>query len=354
MSNFQPDWASSPGQTIKQVMNRKALLESDLFEMLDIDSSTGLSLLKGSYKIDSILAEKLSNNLGASPSFWLRRQQMFDEQLSAIQQEKQSWLSSFPLDDMVRNRILTPRASFETKYRECLKFFNVCSVREWDVAYGALMKAASFRTSQSFDSVPASVITWLRQGELVAHDVECEEWNPDKLESYIPQIRSLSRISCADTMLQSLTSILAECGVGLAIVKCPKGCRASGATYFLDDNKAMLILSFRYLSDDHFWFSLFHEIGHLLLHDKKGVFLDGLDETSDEQENEANDFAAKVLIPPMYNETLKSFKAKDWRSIVRFAKSIDVSAGIVVGQLQHRKIIHYGSLNKLKNRYSWK
>jgi Zn-dependent peptidase ImmA (M78 family) len=111
-------------------------------------------------------------------------------------------------------------------------------------------------------------------------------------------------------------------------------------------------LSFRYLSDDQFWFSFFHEAGHLLLHADRGVFIDGLEVGSSDEEREANEFAGKVLVPEDVQHELLQLQL-DHRAIIRFASRIGVSPGIVVGQLQHRRRITPRQLNALKRRYRW-
>jgi Zn-dependent peptidase ImmA (M78 family) len=112
----------------------------------------------------------------------------------------------------------------------------------------------------------------------------------------------------------------------------------------------MIVLSFRYLSDDQFWFSFFHEIAHLLLHGIGATFIDGEAAEASEKEGEANAFSAGVLIPAERQEELMSVRGR-FRDVIRFAVSIGVSPGIVVGQMQHRKLIGPHQLNGLKRRY---
>jgi HTH-type transcriptional regulator/antitoxin HigA len=114
----------------------------------------------------------------------------------------------------------------------------------------------------------------------------------------------------------------------------------------------MVILSFRYLSDDHFWFTFFHELGHLLLHKSSLTFVDGEPGVSGDLEAEANSFAANVLIPPERVEEMVDLPARS-KQIMRFAYSVGVSSGIVVGQLQHRRVIDQNQMNRLKRRFNW-
>jgi Predicted Zn peptidase len=113
-------------------------------------------------------------------------------------------------------------------------------------------------------------------------------------------------------------------------------------------------LSIRYGTDDHLWFTFFHEAGHILLHGKRDVFIED-DRPADQKEHEANTFACDFLIPA---ERLRQFiQAENWRSqdaIMLFAESLGLAPGIVVGRLQHEKLIPYSHYNALKRRFVWK
>jgi Zn-dependent peptidase ImmA (M78 family) len=111
-------------------------------------------------------------------------------------------------------------------------------------------------------------------------------------------------------------------------------------------------LSFRHLSDDHFWFTFFHEAGHLLLHGERGVFLEGDDTPSNGEEEEANKFAACILVPPEFQSSFLNLRA-DARTVIRFAMRAGIAPGIVVGQLQHLDHLRHNQLNRLKRYYVW-
>jgi Zn-dependent peptidase ImmA (M78 family) len=141
--------------------------------------------------------------------------------------------------------------------------------------------------------------------------------------------------------------------VAVVVARAPKGCAASGATRFVDrKKKAILQLSFRHLTDDHFWFSFFHEAGHLILHGKDAFFVDGKGLEVSEREREADQFAVNALIPRELREILDS-SSWDHRSVIRAARKLGVSRGIVVGQLQHAGKIGFDKLNFLKTRFRW-
>ena len=148
-----------------------------------------------------------------------------------------------------------------------------------------------------------------------------------------------------------LVETCAKCGVAVVIEPAPKGCPVSGATHWLSPEKALLMLSLRHKTNDHFWFSFFHEAGHLLLHGKRLRFIDMEGELGDDQENEANDFAKNLLIPENQAEKLQLLQPST-AGINTFADELGIAPGIVVGRMQKEGLLPWTHLNKLKVRYT--
>ncbi|MFD1893309.1 ImmA/IrrE family metallo-endopeptidase [Ottowia beijingensis] len=232
-------------------------------------------------------------------------------------------------------------------------FFGVSSVDEWrDRWLSQHAGLTAYRTSPVFARQGASAAAWLRQGERLASRISTAQWSRINFERILPELRRLTRIEKPADFIPQLQRRCAECGVAVVIVRTPKGCPASGATR-IRNGQAIVQLSARYLRDDSFWFTFFHEAGHLVLHENR-LFLEWsenrhLDES---EEREANDFAAKILIPPSQEAALSALP-HDYKTIMRFARNLSVSPGIVVGQLQHRGLVPREKLNFLKKRYTW-
>jgi HTH-type transcriptional regulator / antitoxin HigA len=121
---------------------------------------------------------------------------------------------------------------------------------------------------------------------------------------------------------------------------------------FLTPTRPMILLSFRYLTEDQFWFTFFHEGGHLILHGDRCLILEGDATLTAAEEGEANEFAANTLIPPESQAELLRLPING-RAVMRFARKVGVSPGIVVGQLQHRGLLGQNQLNNLKRRFTW-
>lgn len=311
------------------------------------------NLLLGNAYIDIQLARRLADFSGVSPEFWLRRDYHYQvDRKGRKPTEEAEWISHLPVRDMIKFGWIEAADNFVGKISECLNFFSSTSVADWKATYGRINTAIAFRASQHFETRSGSVLTWLRQGKRLANLIACEPWRREKLQDCVPSMRALTRIKDPKVFLPELQKICAECGVALVVLPTPSGCPISGAVQFIDDAKAMMLLSFRYKTDDHFWFTFFHEIGHLILHKDFKIIVEGLANSMPHEEEEANEFSQTTLIPHGELEEVIPC-ARDFRKVARFAKKIGISPGIVIGQLQHFGIVPHSYLNALKVRYHW-
>jgi len=350
--DFQPNWVSAPGDTISDILEEKDFSVTEFAQSIGRTLEYTNDLLQGRLTITIEDARKLEKVLGASVEFWMLRDFQYREDVAGLQAFDEEWLAELPIGDMIKFGWLRPVPHPAEELAACLRFFNVSNVQAWREKYANIEEMIALKTSPSFDSRSAAVATWLRQGEIEADAIQCKPWDANKFEKSLASIRSLSRQKDPTKFIPKLQKRCADSGVAVAIVRAPNGCRAGGATEFLSQDKALVLLSFRYLTDDHFWFTFFHEAGHLLLHGKKQLFLEMSDVQSVAEEVEANDFAARTLVPPEYLDEMLNLPT-DHRRVMKFAKKIGVSPGIIAGQLQHHGRISYNQLNRLKRRYTW-
>lgn len=357
MNQFRPSWNCAPGVTVAALIEERNLLLTEFAERAGIDVERALDLIEGKFEISEQFAQTLSQVVGGSTAFWRKREAIYRQALDSRATEtsrlSSQWIRRLPLSDMQRFGWMQNEHAAKVSSRDVLKFFDVPTVSAWRNRYCRPVQNFRFRTSKSFDSVDASVAAWLRQGELVGAKMECARWNPTHFRAQFAEIRQLSRTRVSTTFLPALQAICAESGVAMVVVRAPKGCRASGASSFLSPGKALLILSFRHLTDDHFWFTFFHEAAHLLLHSSEGAHVDIPGMPASDEEIEADHFAQDALIPPDARARLLKLAIANPRRVARFAKDIGVSPGVVVGQLQHMGLLKRNHHNFLKVRYTW-
>lgn len=354
-SAFSPDRAWPPGASIEDALIAKGFSIEDFCAEIGLSSAAASDLLRGEMIIDDPLAGRLSQTLGASTRFWLKREAQYRTRLqrlssSGVAEAERSFLTQLPLRDMKAYGWLQSYGHL-SQDDAALAFFED-ERGDWRDNGLGLMNAVAFRTSYAHATNPAAVAAWLRQGELQAAKLDPPPWNADSLRSAIPQLRALTRVKEPAKFFPKLVEICRSCGVAVVFVRTPKGCRASGATHFASPERAIIQLSFRYRSDDHFWFTFFHEVAHLLLHGNSALFVEGSDYIATDEEEEANAFSAKTLVPPEFEHELSTLGRK-FSVIMRFAKRIGVSPGVVVGQMQKRGILRHEQMNFLKVHYDW-
>jgi hypothetical protein len=230
-----------------------------------------------------------------------------------------------------------------------LGFFGVASPDQWRSLWAGADVA--YRKSVVFESDPGAVAAWLRRGELEARRIRCHPYDSKKFRQALQEIRGLTA-SSPEVFQSEIERLCAESGVAVVFVPELPKVRVSGAARWLSPTKALIQLSLRYKANDHFWFSFFHEAGHLLLHGKKSVFIDD-GEGKDQWEEEANRFAAELLIPSQALRRFLRMCPPNESGITAFAEEMGIAPGIVVGRLQHDEVLGYDRCNHLKQRFEW-
>ncbi len=151
-----------------------------------------------------------------------------------------------------------------------------------------------------------------------------------------------------------MKDLCSQAGVALVLTRELPKSGANGATRWLGPNKGLVQLSLKWKWGDVFWFTFFHEAGHILLHQNKS-FVEGVpvEDINRTEEDEADQFAADCLVPP---EEWSGFVAESGfneQRIRAFADGIGVHPGIVVGRLHHSGLLPYNRLAGIKDRFAW-
>lgn len=357
LSTFSPDWVSPPGDTILDLLEERGWKQTELATRTGYTTKHISLLVNGKAPITDETAIKLERVIGGTARFWLTREAQYRESQVRITEraslkEEAGWLKELPLKDMISFGWIRAFADKGEQVAECLRFFGVASVELWKRTYGE--PSAAFRSSEKFVKHAGAVAAWLRQGERRAATLQTGAYDQAAFKDTLRTLRALTREPDPEVFVPQLIALCAKNGVAVVIEPAPKGCPVSGATLWLSPDKALLMLSLRHKTNDHFWFSFFHEAGHLLRHGKRLRFIEMEEALGNEHEEEANEFARDWLIPPHSARILATLgkSAKDVRS---FADQIGIAPGIVLGRMQKAGILPWCSrLNKtLKISYVW-
>lgn len=356
-NEYTPDYVSPPGETLQELLAERQMSQAELARRTGRPDKTINEIIQGKAALTPQTALQLEHVLGIPAGFWNNREQTYRAFLAAQAeraelQEQADWLHCFPVKEMAQRGWIKFHEDIVEQIRELLKFFGVASPAQWQASLAT--SDVAYRRSPAFRSQPHALSAWLRQGELLAQRINCEPYQADKFYQALTEARSLTKLE-PDTFIPELQMRCAAAGVAVIFVEEVSGARVSGATRWLNSQKALLQLSFRYQHDDQVWFSFFHEAGHVLLHGKRQVFIEE-EGAEDEQEEEANQFAANLLIP---KGALQSFldrqipgRYPSKQSLIEFAEEQGIAPGIVVGRLQHDypTVIPKTHHNRLKRR----
>jgi HTH-type transcriptional regulator/antitoxin HigA len=349
-----------PGEYLEEVLGELGMTKDELSRRMGRPATKINSIFKGFKAITPETAMQLEKVVGVPANIWLGLESEYRLALARQQEEAQlaeevKLLTRFCYSQLTKLGMVKKLSSRREKVRELQRFFGVASLTSVS-AQGVRQYQAAFRVGKSgtAPTKPHAVASWLRMGELLAEEMPCHSFDRSKLEASLDKIRAMT-LQAPDEFPKALAALLAECGVALVIVPHFPGTKAHGATFWLTRNKAVFMLTIRGQWADVFWFSLFHELGHILLHGRRDVFIEDGSTSPDQeaQEEEASAFAAGQLMPPFPYKRFVEGGNFYPNTVVAFAREVGIDAGIVVGRLQHDGFLRPQWGNKLRTRYTW-
>ena len=362
--SVKPNYATPPGMTLSETLGARSMTQAELAERTGRPLKTINEIVKGKSAITAETALQFEKVLGVPAKFWLQLEANFQEALAREQEaclnaEQEEWLKSFPLLQMIKLGWITKKSTVFEQVAEVLSYFGVASVVTWDDIWSRrLASSVAYRKAVKFEMSASAAAAWLRKGELEAAAMDCEPYDEKKFRQALKTIRGMTKEPVA-VFAPATKKLCADAGVSVLFVhELPKA-PVSGAAYWLNSKKAVIQLSLRYKSNDHLWFSFFHESGHVLKHGKRDFFLEGLPAEAEAAEGEtwereADEFARNFLIPTEDWDTFVAVGTFDELMIDRFAKRQGIAAGIVVGRLQREKQLTYRTnLNSKKVPLKW-
>lgn len=354
---WRPDWAVTPGAILREALEERHMSQVELARRIDRPTKTVSEIIHGKAAVTPETALQLELALGIDAEIWVQLEARYRAFVARQEAEgalsgTRDWTARFPIKEMVRERLIE-RTTDETQLaRTLLRFFGVASpaawARVWETPLAHLRRGKGGAVSESVTSV------WLRWGELQAKQQRTGAFSDERFRSALAHIRTVTREPVFDFAVAEAVRACGDAGVALLVLPDFAGTRLSGAAYWLSKDQAVIQLTLRYKLAEEFWESLMHECGHLALHPRTAISVDGESvRMNSEQELEADAFAWASLVP---DAPYGRFAAStDWsREDVRtFARSIDISPGLVVAFAQMRGDLARTHLNDLKQPVHW-
>lgn len=349
---FEPEYAVPPGRTLQETIDALGMVQRDLATRAGLSSKHINQIIQGIAPISHETAIRLEQVTGVPARMWNNLEVNYREQLAKLEEKKRlehdlAWLKKIPTGELIKRGKIEKQTDRVLMLKAVLGFFGVADVDAWNKIW--LSPTVAYRKSAVFQGKPEVMATWLRLGELEARAVLCAPFDKSRFRAVLHEIRAIT-VEKPEVFEPKMKGLCADAGVAVVLVPEIKNAPVSGATRWLTPEKAKLQLSLRYKTNDQFWFTFFHEAGHILFGGKKDVFID-LNHATGKGEVAADSFAADHLIPPHSASELNGLKST-W-AIEAFAESIGIAPGIVVGRLQHEGMIGHDQFNGLKMRYQW-
>jgi len=358
MTEYTPAEVFPPGETLRDELDARGWTQDVLADILDRPNAVISRIISGKTQITPETAQGLGEALGTGAQFWMNLESAY--RLFLARQKagssntiarKARLYAKAPIRDMIRRNWLEGSQNIEVLEARVCNFLGISSL-EAPPTLTVVARKSTRNTEHSKEQ-----IAWMCRVRNIARGVQAAAYKKATLKKSLDEIHALAR-NVEDA--RQIPRYFAELGIRLVIVEHLPRTRIDGACLWLDKRSPVIALSMRYDRIDYFWYTLSHELGHVINGHALSVDSDLVCEAADfedrpVQEAVADAFACGFLISQdeldSFIQRVRPLYYKD--RIEGFAALQKVHPGIVVGQLQHRKEISYShsrdKLAKVRN-----
>ncbi len=340
--------AIPPGETIKEIISELNMQQKELATRLGTSTKHLSLVLNGKAEISRDFAEKLEYVLGLEAIFWLQLENEYRESLKkitppTISENEELIARDIPYAELAKAGFVQTTKKIIEKILNLRSFFGVSDLNLIPQVNAAFRKANITNESKY------SLAAWIRIAEIQAKDIKTDKINRKKLIKLLPRIRELTQLN-PEAFYSELVELLSSCGIALVLANHLSGTGIHGVTFVNNKkNKLIIQLSVRRKFADTFWFTLFHEIAHIVTDESETFsYLDCDEET----EKEMDRVAGEILIPKeKYEYFINNYNYNNYLLIENFANKITIHPCILVGRLQHDKYISYSTFSNKKPKF---
>lgn len=345
--------AFHPGYYIKEIIEESGLTQEDFAKRLDTTPKNLSLLVRGEQSLSIDIAMKLSRMIGTSINYWLNLQNAYDSLIAEFKSEEELvqerkvfeyfdykyFRDHYGLPDLPRKK--------DEQIKTIREFLNVATLSVFTKRDMVVNFRSSTQELTEANMVKANVMVQIATNK--ALKVDAPKFNKKKFEEAVAYALTLTRNH--GEFYPLIRKSFYDAGVIFIILPNISGSKTNGATKKIGDN-IMLMVNDRRLYADSFWFTLFHEIGHIM----NGDYGISFEKETGEQEEAADQFAEDSLIPPEKYQEFVDEKKYDLQAIKLFANQIERDPGIILGRLQNDGIVGFDdwTMKPLRHKYKVK
>lgn len=342
------DLAVPPGEYLEEVLEEQNLTQAELARRTGRPIQAINEIIKGIKVITPETALQLEQVLGVPAHIWTKleweyRLILAKQQLQEGIENEVKLLDVFPYQALCELELVEPSEHPKEQVVALRKFFAVASLNNVKTVKAY---APAFRQLDNNTLSHESLVTWLHAAkqlaeQTLAHSPDFAPYKKPTLNKIIPILRSHSGETSFDRAFTQAQTLLASAGVILLKLPTFTGANVKGATFWVNTRNAVVVLAQTYDYADRFWFGLLHEIGHIVLHNKRITFIETPihEPAYKSQEEEADQFAQQALIPASDYETFIARGDYSLHAMTAFAATIHIHVSIVIGRLLHEGVI---------------
>ncbi len=344
-----------PGEFIQEELDERGWKQKDFAKIIGRAESIVNDLIKNKRPITLDTARLLSKAFGQSPQYWLnlytnyQLREMVETQKERNVADKAVIYSYMPINDMVKKGWLKAFESTKDLRNQVKAFW---SIKTLDFSFMEDWELPSMRQSEAFSHYNKNyAYTWYRMAKKSARGYKVSAYKRENLRLLA---QDLHTYTATPKGIEEFLSQLANTGVKFLVLSHLPKTYIDGASFY-DRKNPVIAYTKRYDRNDNFWFTLAHEIAHILLHLERPdqFFIDNLEETTTKVEREADKYASAMI---RADEILRRFKpARRYiqkKAVVQCGKQLRVHQGIVVGVLQQKGSCERKNLNYMKEAIS--
>jgi HTH-type transcriptional regulator/antitoxin HigA len=350
---YEPAELVPPGQTLLDWLERVGMTQAEFAKRTSLTPKHINHVIKGGVGISPEVALAFERVTAIPARYWTQLDANYQTTKHRAVEAGElvdhlHLVDLFPIKELERLGAIERAPSNLERLQRLLAFFAVADAHALQEIW---LQPTLYRLSPAFDANKAALATWLRLAERKAATISTQKFDAAACRASLGEMRALSALPGIE-WLKPLRQLAASVGIAVVILKELPGCRVSGATRWLSQDKAMIVLSLRHRRNDIFWFTFFHEMCHLLRHSKKTTFVDAKDcEIALDLEAEADAFASRILIPPQFASRLIGVTTVV--ELNAFAQEIGIAPGIVAGRMQHDGYIPHSKWASVIERYKF-